>query len=124
LVCCADNFRGKRIIDPRPFSIDFNNREIVTGRAITIPKYRRLNLRKYSGYLLRQYYYSKGVRWIKGTMRANNFAAIATTVPNHYVTSRCKVVRVFGMFLKLKETKIEPTPLRQIYEQLYGHGKK
>jgi hypothetical protein len=124
LVCCADNLRGKKIIDPRPFSIDFNNGEIVTGRAITIPKYRRLRLRKFSGFLLRQYYYYKGVRWIKGTMRANNVAVIASTFPDHYVTSRCKVIRIFGMFIKLKETKMEPTPLRQIYEQLYGHSKK
>jgi hypothetical protein len=119
IVCLADNPRGKEFIDPIPFEIDFQNGEAVTGRALTMPKFRRLHLRTYSGYLLRRYCLDNGIRRIKGTLRVDNYPAMVSMAQRkyHFAVARCRYIKILW-FKYLKETKMEPTPVKLVYEQM------
>lgn len=116
--CLADNPQGKKTVDPRPFDVDFKNKEAVVGLALTVPKFRRLRLRIYSGYILRRYCWEKGIRGGRFSIRANNYPtlAIAAQPPYKEAVSLCRLIRIFW-FEYLKEKKMEPTPMKQIYEQ-------
>jgi hypothetical protein len=125
IVCAADNLRGKDNVDPRPFAVNFKDGEIVTGRALTVPKFRRLHLRIYSGYMLRKFCREKCISRIKGTVRANNYATLVNMAQFtfHNAVSKCRFIKILW-FRHLKETKMEPTAMRQIFEQEYGRSRK
>jgi hypothetical protein len=116
--CVAFSQAGKDIIDPLPFNVDFRNGEAVGGRAITVPKYRRLGLRYYSGYLERKLYRERGcVRWL-GTIGVKNYPALANSAryPYSTVVARCRYIKILW-FKYTKETKIGPFTLKEILEQ-------
>ena len=118
IACLADNLRGKDTIDPIPFNVDFKNGEIVTGRALTVPKFRRLRLRNYSAYLLRRYCLERDITRINGTMLTNNYAALGAAALHKYMTimSKCRFIKILW-FKHFKEKKIEPTTPQQIMTQ-------
>ena len=123
--CLADNPRGKEAVDPRPFNVDFENGQIVIGRALTVPKFRRLYLRKYNGYVLRKYCWGRGVTGSKYSLQVNNYPALANAAqpPDKLIVSRCQFTKILW-FKYLKEMEMEPTPLKQIVEQMSENSKK
>jgi hypothetical protein len=100
--CFTNNPRCKDVVDSRPFNVDFQNGYIVVGKALTIPKFRRLHLRTYNGHILRKTCWAKGIKGAQYTLGANNYPALAIAAqpPFKEAVSRCR------------------TPLKQIYEQL------
>lgn len=117
--------KSKDVIEPRPFHVDFNNGDIVGGRSITIPKYRRLRLRTYSGYLLRKYYKEKGYSRSMGTLGIKNYPALANSARNPYE----KIVAVYRhikilWFTYFKETKINPITVKELLEQRSDYIKR
>jgi hypothetical protein len=120
----AENPRGKKILDPRPFSVNFKNSEAVTGRTLTVPKYRRLYLRTYSGYLLRKHCHDKGIRWIKGTVNADNYATLSgmSRTTDHTALSKYQFIKIF-CFKYLKEKKIEQISTKRLIKQIPNHSK-
>ncbi len=125
IVCLANNIRGKATVDPRPFSIDFQHGEVVTGKALTIPKFRRLRLRNYSAYLLRMYCLERDITRIKGTMLVNNYAALGAASLHGYMTiiSECRLVRIFWIkHYKCKQTEL--TTPKQVIVRNTDHSDK
>jgi len=125
IVCLAENLRGKETIDPRPFSVDFQNGEVATGRALTVPKFRRLHLRRYSGYLLRKYCLERGITRINGTMLANNYPALVAATQSKYMTiiSKCRFKKMLW-FKYVKVTEMDPTTLKRIVARMIANQEK
>jgi len=114
--CIADNQTGKATIDPRPFTVDFENGEVVGGKALTVPKFRRLHLRRYCGYLVRKIYKSNccwvfniGVKNYPSLANATKYPGVQTKAMHRYV----KILwhRYF------KEIKISPQTVEELLEQ-------
>jgi hypothetical protein len=123
--CVAFSQTGKDVIDSHPFNVDFESGEAVGGRAITVPKYRRLGLRYYSSYLERKLYREKGcVRWL-GTLGVKNYPALANSAryPYSTVVARCRYIKILW-FKYTKETKIGPFTLKEILEQRSNSNKQ
>ena len=118
IVCIADNLIGKDTIDFRPFNVDFQNGDVVTGRAFTVPKYRRLRLRAYSGYLLRRFFKEKGYVRPIGTMGVKNYPALANSARYHdtAVVAKCRYIKILW-FKYFKEIEIGPFTMKEILEQ-------
>ena len=121
----ADNKKSKNVIDSRPFHVDFKNGDVVGGRSITIPKYRRLRLRTYSGYLLRKHFKEKGYSRSMGTLGIKNYPALANSARNPYE----KIVAVYRhikilWFTYFKETKINPITVKELLEQRSDYIKR
>jgi hypothetical protein len=116
--CLADNPRGKVTVDPRPFNVDFQNGEIVIGKALTVRKFRNFHLRTYGAYILRKYCREKGIKGARFSLRVNNYPAMAigTQPTNRIVISKCRFIKILW-FKHLKEKEMKPTTLKQIYEQ-------
>jgi hypothetical protein len=123
--CIADNPRGKAIVDFHPFDVDYQNGEIVVGRAITVPKFRRLHLKEYNGYLFRKYYLEKGVKRILHSVNTHSLPAlsVSTYAPDRPVKSRCRLTRILW-FKYLKETRLENITLKQIVAHMTVNQKK
>ena len=109
ITCSAENQQGKDTIDPTPFNVDFQNSEIVTGKALSVPKFRRHGITKFSGPRIRSYYLEKGTKRIKSTIRVNNLPALAsaTKIPDIVALSKCQYRIILG-FKFLKEMEMEP----------------
>ena len=124
IVCLADNLKGKKNIDFRPFNVDFNNAEIATGKVLTIPKFRRLHLRTYSGFLVRRYCLERDINLIKGTVGEYN-ATLVSAAQDGYLTilSKCRYTKIF-CFKHLKEEKFKPVKSKQLMEQKQGYLNK
>lgn len=123
--CIADNENGRNVIDPRPFHIDFEKGDIVGGRAITVPKYRRLHLRAYSGYLLRKYFRENGYVYTTGTLGVNNYPALANAARLNItrIVSKCRYIKILG-FSHFTEVPMEPTQPSEIVARMSYHKKK
>lgn len=119
LSCFTDNPRSKHIVDPLPFEVDFKNGYIAVGKALTIPKFRRLHLRIYNGHVLRKMCWGKGIKGARYTLRANNYPALAIAAQPPYkeAVSRCRYIKIL-FFKFFKENKMGPTPFTQIYKQI------
>ena len=117
--CITDNPRSKNILDLRPFPVDFSKGDVVGGRAITVPKFRRLGFRKYTGYQLRKYLHEKGYVRSIGTLGVNNYPALANTARNVHtrIIAKRRYLRILGISY-VKETVMEPTPAIKIIEQM------
>lgn len=117
--CMADNPKGKQAIDPRPFTVNYQNGEVVVSKAFTVPKYRRLLLQEYNGYIMRKYCREKGISLILSSVNARSIPALAKTpkAPDRYTISKCRLIKLFWL-KHLKETKMEPTTLDQIVSQM------
>ena len=117
----TDNPRGKEAVDPRPFSVDYKNGQMVVGRSLTVPKYRRLHLRNYNGYVMRKYRWERGIKSTIYTLQVNNYPALvrAAKPPDKLIVSRCRLIKILW-FKYLKEIEMEPTPLKQIVAQMSG----
>ena len=118
IVCLADNQRGKDTIEPTPYHVDFQNGEVTMGRALTSPKYRRLRLRAYSGYLLRKFIRGKGYVRPVGILEAKNYPALANAARYHDTTlvARCRYIKI-RWFKYFKEIKMGPFPVKEVLEQ-------
>jgi hypothetical protein len=123
--CLADNPRGKSVIDPRPFSVDYQHGEVVVGRAMTVPKFRRLHLQSYNGYILRKYCRERGIDRIISSVNAYNIPALAETpkAPDRHIKSRCRLIRILW-FNMISEIKTENTILKQAVAQITSRRKK
>jgi len=119
--CLADNPRGKHVIDPRPFDINYPNGDIVIGRALTVPKFRRLHLQMYNGFVFRRYCRERGIKRIMMSLNAHSIPALATAHQDFdsIVTSKCRYTKIL-CFKHLKEQKIESVSLNQIVSQMTG----
>ena len=115
----AENLQGKEAVEPLPFSVDFENGQVVIGRAFTVPKFRRLHLRSYNGYLLRKYLRGRGKTGSKYPIRVDNYPAlsIAAQPPDKLIVSRCRYIKILW-FKHVKEEEMEPTPPELIVAQL------
>jgi hypothetical protein len=123
--CLADNPRGKATVDPRPFDVDYQNGEVVVGRALTVPKFRRLYLKEYNGYVFRKYYLERGVNRILHSVNAHSLPALAVAAhaPDRPIKSRCRLTRILW-FTHLEETKMENASIKQIVSQMTVNQKK
>jgi len=119
--CLADNSRGKKTIDPRPLKVDYQNGEVVVGRALTVPKFRRLGLQTYNGYVLRKYCRDININRVISSVNAHNIPALASNpkAAERYVTSKYRFIKALW-FTHIKETKMEPTTTNQIVAQMTG----
>lgn len=117
--CLADNPRGKVVIDFRPFHVDYQNGEVVIGRALTVPKFRRLHLRTYAGYLFAKYCRERELFRIKATVNAHNIAALSDLekAPDRHVLSKCRFIKILW-FKYFKETKVEKTTTKRLFTQM------
>ena len=124
IVCLADNLKGQKTIDYRPFSVDFKNGEIATGRALTMPKYRRLHLRIYSGFLVRRYGIEKGCKRIKGTVGEYNATLIASAKHGYLtILSICRYIKIL-CFKYHRESEMEPIKPKEVLEKKQGYRDK
>ena len=121
MMCNTANKRGKDAIEPRPFHVDYDNSSIVYGKAFTLPKFRRLRLRKYSGYLMRKDATEKGYKWSYATTEVNNYQSYMNATHNPYsrILSRCRYAKILW-FKYFKETKIGPMSAKEFLEQRFG----
>jgi len=115
----ADNPRGKKAVEPLPFSVDFEHGQIVVGRALTVPKFRRLHFRKYNGYLMRKYRWARGKVSTKYPIQVNNYPALAIAAqpPERQIVSKCRFIKILW-FKYFKETEMNPTPPKEIIDRL------
>ena len=114
----TDNQRGKNAVDSRPFHVDFKKGDIVGGKAFTVPKFRRLGLRKYSLYIMRKDDQEKGYKNAYATIKTNNLPSLkyAAQNPNNQIVSRCRYIRVL-CFKYVKETKMDPITVKELLEK-------
>lgn len=117
--CMADNPQGKQAIDPRPFAVNYQNGEVVVSKAFTVPKFRRLLLQEYNGYIMRKYCREKEISLILSSVNARSIPALAKTpkAPDRYTISKCRLIKVLW-FKHLKEIKMEPITLNQIVARM------
>ncbi|HEY97727.1 MAG TPA: hypothetical protein G4O16_06050 [Dehalococcoidia bacterium] len=115
----ADNPRGKEVVEPLPFKVDFEKGQIVVGRGFTISKFRRLHFRRYNGYLIRKYLHPRGITGSKYPLQVNNYPSLvsASKSSEKLIISRCRFIKILW-FKYFKETEIKPTPLTQIVAQM------
>jgi hypothetical protein len=114
----TDNHRGKNVVDSRPFHVKFGNGSIVGGKAFTVPKFRRLGLRKHSHYLMRKDDQEKGYKEAYATIKTDNIPALmnAAQNPNNRIVSKCRCITI--LCLKYyKETKLDPIVVKEMIEQ-------
>lgn len=113
--CVADNPGGKAALDPHPYHVDFENGEVMGGRAMTAPKYRRLGLRAYTGYLIRKLSREKGFKRSIGAIMVNNYPALANAAknPNNLIRGKYRFIKIFG-FEYCRELKMEPFSLHDV----------
>jgi hypothetical protein len=115
--CSAFDERGKRVIDPVPFRVEFERGEVCGGSAETVPKFRRLHLRTYVGYLRRQWTWEHGFAAMKNSLDVTNTAAIAdASHHNSRIISECRYTR-FLWLRHLSETKMEPTNPKAVLDR-------
>lgn len=114
----ADNQKAKDAIDFRPLPIDFNKGDVVGGRALTIPKFRRLGLRAYTGFLLRKYFRQKGYTRSVGAIRVDNYPALANTAknPEAKIVAKYRLIKILW-FSYIKETKMNPITAKELLAQ-------
>jgi hypothetical protein len=114
----TDNPRGKETVDARPFSVEFGNGNIVGGKAFTVPKFRRLGLRKYSLYLMRKDDQVKGYKNAYATITVSNLPSLmyAAQNPNNRIVSECLYIKILW-FKYFKETKIGPMSVKELLEK-------
>lgn len=114
----TDNPRGKDTVDSRPFSVEFGNGNIVGGKAFTVPKFRRLGLRKYSMYLMRKDDQVKGYKNAYATITISNVPSLmyAAQNPNNMIIAKCRYIKIL-CFKYCKETKIGPMTVKELVEQ-------
>ena len=122
--CIADNEKSKKIVDFRPLPVNFKNGDVVGGRALTIPKFRRFHLRVYSGYLLRKYYRSKKYIKAVGSFGIKNYPALtnATRFPDLKIVAKCLYIKILW-FRYYKEREIGPYSVKEILEQKPEYAK-
>lgn len=63
-------------LNERPIKIDFSNKDAFTGAIWTNPKYRRMGLRTYRTFKLRQFLLDKGIAMTRGPIAKENIAAL------------------------------------------------
>ena len=125
LHCMAYGQKDKELVDYRLLPVNFNNMEVVVGRAFTIPKFRRLHLRRYSGYILKEYCKKHGyIRKVAG-LSENNYPAIANAAkePGLKIVAIGRYIRLFW-FKYSKVTKIKPLTAKELLEQRAEYTKK
>lgn len=122
--CLAANPQGKKIIDPRPLKVDYQNGEVIVGRALTVPKFRRLGLRVYNGYVLRKYCRDNNINNIISSVNAHYFPALASNpkAAERHVMSKCRFIKILW-FTHLKETTEEPTTISKIAARMTDNSK-
>jgi hypothetical protein len=120
----ADTQKAKDTIDLRPFPVNFKKGEAVGSRALTVPKFRRLGLRAYSGYLLRKYCQQKGYTRIAGTLGAKNYPALANSAknPGTKIVAKYRFIKILW-FRHLKEIKMNPITVKELLAQKSDHLK-
>ena len=125
MICKAVTQRGKKAVDPRPFHVDFESGSAVAGKAFTVPKYRQLHLRAYSGFLLRKYNREQGINHGYGTLEVHNYPAIANTAynPHARIMSRCKYLRLLW-FKYFKETPLDSLSYKEVLDNIPEKYKK
>lgn len=115
----ADNPRGKNIIDLLPYNVDFENGYVISGMSLTVPKYRNLHLRVYNGYIMRKYFWSRGIVGSTYSVSVNNYPALLSHAkpPDKLIVSEYRFIKIL-CFKYLKKIEIEPTPLKQIVARM------
>ena len=63
-------------LNERPIKIDFSNRDAFIGAIWTSPKYRRMGLRTYRTFKLRQYLLDRGIVMTRGPIAKDNIPAL------------------------------------------------
>jgi hypothetical protein len=63
-------------LNERPIKIDFSNRDAFIGGIWTSPRYRRMGLRTYRTFKLRQYLLDKGIAMTRGPIAKENIPAL------------------------------------------------
>ena len=63
-------------LNERPIKIDFSNSDAFIGAIWTSPKYRRMGLRTYRTFKLRQYLLGRGVAMTRGAIAKENIPAL------------------------------------------------
>jgi len=121
----ADNPRGKEFIDLLPYKVDFENGQEISGKSLTIPKYRNLRLRYYNGYVMRKYLWSQGFTGAAYSTRVDNYPALMSYAkpPEKLVTSRCKYIKILW-FKYFKEKNMGPITLKELVETIPERYKK
>jgi hypothetical protein len=115
--CMAFDERGKRVIDPVPFRVEFRNGEICGGTAVTVPKFRRLHIRTYIGYLRRQWAWEHGFLAMKNSFDTTNIAALAEASRyRSQIVSECRYVK-FLWIRHVSETKVGPIDAKALLER-------
>ena len=121
----ADNPRGKEAVDSLLCNVDFEKGYIIAGRSLTVPKYRRLHIRNYNGYITRKHYWDMGKVGCAFTVQTNNYPALSsvTKQPNQMVVSRCRYIKILW-FKYFKEVKMDPITMKEMLEQKPEYIKK
>jgi hypothetical protein len=115
--CTAFDERGKRVIDPVPFRVEFPKGEICGGTAVTVAKFRRLHLRTYVGYLRRQWAWEHGFVAMKSSFDTTNAAALAEASRyRSQIVSECRYVKFLWM-RHVSETKVGPISAKDLVER-------
>lgn len=118
LHCIAYGQKGTEDVDFRLLPVNFEKKEVVVGRAFTVPKYRRLGLRRYSGYILKEYCKKYGyIRKVAG-LTANNYPAIANAAkePDLKIVAIGRYIRILW-FKYSKVKKIDPITAKELLDQ-------
>jgi len=121
----ADNPRGKVIIDLLPFHVDFEHGQMISGKSLTVPKYRNLRLRNYNGYVMRQYLWSKGFTGAVYSVRVNNYPALISHAkpPEKWVISRCRYIKILW-YKYFKERSMGPITINELVDRIPEKYKK
>lgn len=121
----TDNPRGKDTVDLLPFSVDFENGQMVFGKSLTVPKYRNLRLRNYNGYINRKYCWARGIASGTYSVEVNNYRAMVSAAkpPDKLIISRCRFIKILW-FKYFKETKMDPITIKEFLEQRPEYIKK
>ena len=119
MITKTDNARGKDAVDSRPFHVDFDKGDIVGGKAFTVPKFRRLGLRKYSLYMMRKDDQERGYRNAYATITMSNLPSLKYAAQNPYnkIISKCRYIKIL-CFKYFKETKLGPIGVKELLEQI------
>lgn len=121
----ADNPRGKEVIDLLPFKVDFENGQMISGKSLTVPKYRNLRLRNYNGYVMRKYLWSKGFTGSVFSIAVNNYRAMVSAAkpPEKRIVSRCRFIKILW-FKYFKEKRMEPISIKEFIDKIPERYKK
>jgi len=97
---------AKKAFNNVPYHVDFNNNEACTGSVLTIPKYRRMGIKKYGTYLRLHFMQQAGIVMSRSIVKTNNITSLkASNIRGNSITARARHIR-FLFWNSWKETPL------------------